>query len=969
MAPIMTSAGQKRKQPTEDTDWPLLGNNTLARGGPTSDTSTVGNSSTMNTGQETKAMNWDDLRSKILNGMATDLPSACSAIAELRDNFELVHSTEYPTMLSTLLPVFGSILKTVPCMPPRNAHASSSSLQHHHKDTEMRSPDGSGGGSGAQSHAEKEKEEEKPEHRIRHATLEICSRLPQNEVLRPYAGSLLEIAMKVLHSDYEDNALLAARLVFDLHKSYRPMLADYVQPFLDFVHMSYRNFPKSVQANFMISGDYKQSDALAVGTGTSGVHAASDTSAYVPSAVPAPSAATTESRLIVKSTASFRVLTECPLTVMLLFQLYPKYIKSNLLQLLPLMMEALAQKPPPHATAFLTVPDSPKKAVSAASNSGESNEQVVLKVLFRKRARELLSAQVKTLSFVTHLLRGYGEHIRPYEDKLATNVLSLFQMCPREALTTRKDLLLALRHIFATNFRKAFFKHVDTLLDERLLIGKHRQSEHAHLRASAYSTLADLLVNVRSRLTMAQISRVVHLYSRVLHDASMNLPLVVQTASVRLLANMVDPVYHNKEEKASLGRDILFRILETFVWKLEMLVDHGIANVRKAANLSTRVSDDTEEHSEPVRNGIESAAGDEKAIREFMYGSQLAESPGTIQNIRELIKPLLACMKTLIWCINNYGNQRDKIMSSKDKTADPKARSNSDTSSRQRLWYEELAVQSINVAERGLIEKYFVWTLDALKVFKEDDPDGTDANKSVKEYRDVLESFASSLSVLDTFNFQRVVGPQMQLLIESIADDEDLLVVPQTFLLQNLNVTSDFASCLLHFLMKDADTLDLGIDESGDEKSRRTAEVKMKLFGLMFSSLAVYPKNEKILRPFLQQLIAVCLRRAMGSDVKYWPGNHFTVLRQLFRAITGGKFEELYKEILPLLPTLLNGVYRVYCHTEHAILKNIMIELSLTIPARLSSLLPHLSLLLRIIVQALQTGDSDLINLGYVFHL
>jgi transformation/transcription domain-associated protein len=453
----------------------------------------------------------------------------------------------------------------------------------------------------------------------------------------------------------------------------------------------------------------------------------------------------------------------------------------------------------------------------------------------------------------------------------------------------------------------------------------------------------------------------------------MNLPLVVQTASVRLLLNMVDPVYHNKEEKASLGRDILFRILETLVWKLGMLVDHGIRNVKEAEERSKGLLAGTHRNKdgESIHAGEKGgSAASKEEIHEFMYGAKSAESPGTVQNIRELIKPLLPGIKTLVWCINNYGTQREKITSSKDKNNDSKSKANDDHASRQRLWYEELAVQNINVSERALIGKYFVWTLEVLKVFKED-PTSTesiieldDTKLSTNEYEGVLENFASSLSVLDPFTFQRVVGPQMGLLIDSIIDDEAILIVPKTFLQQNLNISSDFAACLIHALMEDVDALDIGVAESDDKKVLHSADMKMTLFSMIFSSLSVSPKNEKVLRPHLQQLIAVCLRRAMGSDMKFWPGNHFTILRQLFRAIAGGKFEESYKEILPLLPTLLNGLYRVYCNTDHDTLKKVIIELCLTIPARLSSLLPHLSLLLRIIVPALQTNDGDLINLG-----
>lgn len=48
---------------------------------------------------------------------------------------------------------------------------------------------------------------------------------------------------------------------------------------------------------------------------------------------------------LLRSKDSFKVLTECPLIVMLLFQLYPKYIKANIPDLIPLMIDALRLQP------------------------------------------------------------------------------------------------------------------------------------------------------------------------------------------------------------------------------------------------------------------------------------------------------------------------------------------------------------------------------------------------------------------------------------------------------------------------------------------------------------------------------------------------------------------------------------------------------------------------------------------------
>lgn len=59
-------------------------------------------------------------------------------------------------------------------------------------------------------------------------------RLPPNEVLKPFAGELLRVCLAVLAQDNEENGLVCLRIAFDLHKAYRPALADHVAPFLDF---------------------------------------------------------------------------------------------------------------------------------------------------------------------------------------------------------------------------------------------------------------------------------------------------------------------------------------------------------------------------------------------------------------------------------------------------------------------------------------------------------------------------------------------------------------------------------------------------------------------------------------------------------------------------------------------------------------------------------------------------------------
>ena len=137
----------------------------------------------------------------------------------------------------------------------------------------------------------------------------------------------------------------------------------------------------------------------------------------------------------------------------------------------------------------------------------------------------------------------------------------------------------------------------------------------------------------------------------------------------------------------------------------------------------------------------------------------------------------------------------------------------------------------------------------------------------------------------------------------------------------------------------------------------------LELFERALKSLVTFPDNEAALRPYLRQIVSSCLRSTVERS-EGWPDNNCILLRYTFRAISAGKFEESYKELLPLLPTILNGLYRIFLATEDTNLRHVIIELCLTVPARLSSLLPHMSLLLRMIIHALNSNTGDLVNLG-----
>lgn len=78
------------------------------------------------------------------------------------------------------------------------------------------------------------------------------------------------------------------------------------------------------------------------------------------------------------------------------------------------------------------------------------------------------------------------------------------------------------------------------------------------------------------------------------------------------------------------------------------------------------------------------------------------------------------------------------------------------------------------------------------------------------------------------------------------------------------------------------------------------------------TAVTVYAENESVLRPYLNTIVAQGMKFA--REVKN-PVNYFSLLRALFRSIGGGKFELLYKEFLPTLPELLQGVWIISWRT------------------------------------------------------
>jgi transformation/transcription domain-associated protein len=220
--------------------------------------------------------------------------------------------------------------------------------------------------------------------------------------------------------------------------------------------------------------------------------------------------------------------------------------------------------------------------------------------------------------------------------------------------------------------------------------------------------------------------------------------------------------------------------------------------------------------------------------------------------------------------------------------------------------------------------------------------------------KDILELFANIFTVLDPRCFREVLNAKMDFLFQQLCTHHNkklpISIIPQQFL-NSSRTSMSFADILLSFLTEKMDLM-AGSSDVG--------AVMLQLFSISFRSVTDFPDNEGVLRPYMNKIVT----RVMHLAKKVLePMNYFSLLRALFRAIGGGKFEQLYKEFGPLLPELLNGLMEIQRRGPSDI-RDICVELCLTVPARLSSLLPHIPLLMNAVLLAIQAQDDQVVKLG-----
>ena len=789
------------------------------------------------------------------------------------------------------------------------------------------------------------------DHRIRAALLEILNRLPLGDSLRPYSGQLCSLATRQLAVDNEENGLTCIRILFDCHKHYHPTLEAEVTPFIQFFTSLYTNWETNVKYHFNEQFNQLYNTCMAAIAQQQQGAAGGSGAATAPMQLPA--------KQLCKASESLKCASESPLVVMMLLQNYQRYVDASVPQLIPLLIKALTQpahkEPPPLPAALVN-------ALTAANNSDgtpaapqdeekAAQDRATLRSLererdsrFRAALSDFYTAQVKCVSFIAHIFRGYAQHIQTQQDTLAVCVVQLLQSCPGDFPLARKDLLVAIRHMLLSDFKKALLRQAPKLLDEKLLIGEGKLVFDT-LRPLAYATLADVVHQIKGELTLPQLSRIVYVFSRNLHDTS--LPLSVQSQSVRILLNLVDQIHRSSDatDGRHNGRALLVRILHTLTAKLEALqsfIPKLTTHIqRNSTAMLTKIDANTNIASGvtyptlltlPSPTPVSSAAATK--------GEDELED--VIRELRLMISTMVMGMKTVLWCL-----KESKTMISAAGKKYP---------------------QPMDDDEIGMVCRLLESGLRCFRIYSLQVPPHLSTALPAGDERaekDVIEQFATIFTQMETRAFREVLTLKMDALFHAIVDNpkSPLIYVPQHFLGSNLQPNTGgaagnqaaigrvFADILLTFLTRRLRDMSAPFTESAANATY------VHLFRHVFASVEV---NDVVLRPYIAPIVTSILR--LVSEVKN-PINYFAILRALFRSIGGGKFELLYKEFLPVLGDLVGTLMRMQTKGPPAT-REIALELSLTLPARLSSLLAYIPILIRAVLRAFQSKEDTIVKLG-----
>jgi transformation/transcription domain-associated protein len=298
-----------------------------------------------------------------------------------------------------------------------------------------------------------------------------------------------------------------------------------------------------------------------------------------------------------------------------------------------------------------------------------------------------------------------------------------------------------------------------------------------------------------------------------------------------------------------------------------------------------------------------------------------------VNDCKNLIKTLVMGMKTIIWSITHAHLPRPQGMNPQALVSQSSAPQGFKGMREDEVW------KASGVLKSGV---------HCLALFKEKD-----------EEKEMLNLFSQILAIMEPRDLMDMFSLCMPELFESMINNNQLVQIFAA-LLQAPKVYKPFADVLINLLVSSK------LDVLKNPDSAATKLV-LHLFRCIFGAVTKTPSDfERILQHHVPVIMEVCMKNATEVEK---PLGYMQLLRTVFRGLAGCKYELLLRDLIPMLLPCLNILLTMLEGPAGEDMKDLLLELCLTLPARLSSLLPYLPRLMKPLVFCLR-GSDELVSLG-----
>ncbi|PVU85356.1 hypothetical protein BB560_007056 [Smittium megazygosporum] len=743
-----------------------------------------------------------------------------------------------------------------------------------------------------------------PEQTFRKTLLDILYKISSNDHLRPIPTDVSSSLLQVIRIDNEDNAILSLKILFELLRFSRGSIEGFAKAFLELSIQIYESAPAildEIKSKFSTFSSAETPSATPL-TPTPTI---TSTSSNAPSTALSDSEfSNVQTKSLLPGMKSFKVLAELPNIIVIVLQtnrkFAPLYVSKFVLPIINMLELSFKNKTQPHST----------------QKDGHIDPSSLLS--------DLIRAQSKIF-------------------------INLLDNCPPYSVDARKEILVAGRHLVGSELKTDFLPLTTDLLQSNRLLGTGLTSIRT-LRPYALSFVVDYTYNVQSSLNSFQLGSVVLFLLDSLTDTS--LASQIRMLCIKLIYSITETI--TTIDDKHFARHLLELILQSYSFVFREICN--VCQVQLSYDLHSiqiNLQGERKAYEEPqnidaktlINENTDSKFDPKLLLKSILPGCGVA------------ILGLARCNSA----VSNNTTDLINLMTSWESKA---------------MTFSEIDTLR-NVLHLGLIACVSVFENNcrqnnsSIKIKRSKKTFNPHSSSSSKKNTDLWSSFEFEIpelaseerEVIETFvNMFLNLNPALfqELFTKAMSDIFDVLLnFPKAslfiqLLLSTEQSSSGIISTLLTFLYTNIDKL--------GNSPQNYSSMMLYLYKLIFYFLKSFPEsNEQALQPYVGRIVKYIIDHSLDSSN---PEYYFLLLRSMFRSVGGGRYETLYKEFTPHLHKLLDLINSsLHMNLVNTSFQKLLLEISLTVPVRLSILLPNIPLIINSIKIAINL-DPFLVGQG-----